>query len=121
MLNPDDAMSETFLDEVRAEAANDPQYQQGLKAVSELKHCAEPPIASIVDGLLYHKLRRYVPKGLQQAIIPLYSPSGRRRDSSRPSSNIRQGGLAVTRSTGGHCIRSRLPFHLSNLESRVYI
>ena len=58
--------SETFLDEVRAEAANDPQYQQGLRAVSEMKHNT---IASIVDGLLYHKLRLYVPKGLQQAIM----------------------------------------------------
>ena len=27
--------SETFIDEVRAEAANDPQYQQGLTAVAE--------------------------------------------------------------------------------------
>ena len=34
--------------------------------MSELGH---NDIASIVDGLLYQKLRLYVPKGLQQAIM----------------------------------------------------
>ena len=73
--------SKAFVDEIRAEAANDPQYQQGLRAVSDraatdraasdhravsdhrattkTNYRGEPPIASIDDGLLYHKLRLY--------------------------------------------------------------
>ena len=36
--------SKTFLDEVRAEAANDPQYQQGLKAVAEHEANTSNPV-----------------------------------------------------------------------------
>ena len=40
-----------------------------MSELAKTNHRGEPPIASIDDGLLYHKLRPYAPKGLQQAIM----------------------------------------------------
>ena len=53
--------SEEFLDQVRTAAPADEQYQEGLKAILSEEGKENNPLLTEESGLLYYKLRLYVP------------------------------------------------------------
>ena len=61
--------SEEFLDQVRTAAPADEQCQEGLKAISSEEGKKNNPLLTEESGLLYYKLRLYVPKDIQTTIL----------------------------------------------------
>lgn len=61
--------SEEFLAQVRTAASEDAQYQEGLQAISTEEGRKNNPVLTEEDGLLYYKLRLYIPKDLEATVL----------------------------------------------------
>ena len=61
--------SDEFLAQVHAAVPEDARYQEGLKALTTEEGRKNSPVPSKEAGLLYHKLRLYVPKALEETIV----------------------------------------------------